>query len=146
MEDFKIFNSEFKPSKTYKSKVIDFLFKHLDKFGDPKADISKAIDYALKDVASFGGFLLCLEHNDSLVGAVVVNKTGMKDYIPENILVYIAVHNEERGKGLGKRLLEEALSISKGNVALHVEADNKAKGLYEKVGFTNKYLEMRYIK
>lgn len=146
MEDFKIFNSEFKPSKTYKSKIIDFLFTHLEEFGDPKADISKAIDYALKEIESFGGFILCLEHNDNLVGAVVVNKTGMKDYIPENILVYIATHKEERGKGLGKKLLEEAISMSKGNVALHVEPNNRAKNLYEKVGFTNKYLEMRYIK
>ncbi|MCT4600266.1 MAG: GNAT family N-acetyltransferase [Marinifilaceae bacterium] len=146
MEDFKIFNSEFKPSKTYKSKIIDFLFTHLEEFGDPKADISKAIDYALKETQSFGGFVLCLEHNDTLVGAVVVNKTGMKDYIPENILVYIATHKEERGKGLGKKLLEEAISMSKGNVALHVEPNNRAKNLYEKVGFTNKYLEMRYIK
>lgn len=146
MEDFKIFNSEFKPSKTYKSKIIDFLFTHLEEFGDPKADISKAIDYALKETQSFGGFVLCLEHNDNLVGAVVVNKTGMKDYIPENILVYIATHKEERGKGLGKKMLEEAISMSKGNVALHVEPNNRAKNLYEKVGFTNKYLEMRYIK
>ncbi|HAS45531.1 MAG TPA: GNAT family N-acetyltransferase, partial [Microscillaceae bacterium] len=72
------------------------------------------------------------------------NETGMKDYIPENILVYIAVHQEYRGAGLGGQLVEKALTSVKGSVALHVEPDNPAKRLYERMGFTNKYLEMRW--
>jgi Acetyltransferases len=70
----------------------------------------------------------------------------MKGYIPENILVYIATHKKYRGRGIGKRLMTEALRRADGNVALHVEPDNPAKFLYEKLGFTSKYLEMRYIK
>jgi GNAT superfamily N-acetyltransferase len=31
----------------------------------------------------------------------------MKDFIPENILVYIAVDNSHRGKGYGKQLMEK---------------------------------------
>jgi ribosomal protein S18 acetylase RimI-like enzyme len=67
----------------------------------------------------------------------------MKDFIPENILVYIAVDNSQRGKGM--EISTKAISIAEGNIALHVEPDNPAKGLYEKLGFT-KYLEMRLIK
>ncbi len=67
----------------------------------------------------------------------------MKEYIPENILVYIAVHRDQRGKGLGKKLMNETLLYAKGDIALHVEHDNPAKFLYEKIGFDNKYLEMR---
>jgi len=70
----------------------------------------------------------------------------MKDYIPENILVYIAINNSQRGKGYGKKLMEKAISSVEGNIALHVEPNNPAKALYEKLGFTNKYLEMRLIK
>ena len=51
-----------------------------------------------------------------------------------------------RGKGFGKQLMQEAISIAEGNIALHVEPDNPAKKLYESLGFTNKYLEMRLIK
>ena len=80
------------------------------------------------------------------MGAVVVNQTGMVDYIPENILVYIAIHNQHRGQGIGKRLVQEAIEIADGNIALHVEPDNPAKHLYEKLGFNNKYLEMRFNK
>ncbi len=43
-----------------------------------------------------------------MVGAVVVNGTGMEGYIPENILVYIATHKVSRGKGIGKKLMEES--------------------------------------
>jgi len=74
---------------------------------------------------------------------VVVNNTGMKGYIPENILVYIAVRGDQRGKGVGKGLMAQALERAQGSIALHVEPDNPARKLYESLGFTNKYLEMR---
>ena len=70
----------------------------------------------------------------------------MKGYIPENILVYIAVHNKTRGKGVGKRIMQKAIEIAEGDIALHVEPNNPAKFLYEKLGFENKYLEMRLKK
>ena len=80
---------------------------------------------------------------DVMVGAVVVNKTGMQRYIPENILVYIATHNQYRGRGIGKKLMQETIKVCDGAIALHCEPDNPAKYLYEKLGFTSKYLEMR---
>ena len=67
----------------------------------------------------------------------------MGGYIPENILVYIAVRGDLRGKGLGKKLMKAVLDEIEGDVALHVEANNPAKHLYESLGFTNPYLEMR---
>jgi ribosomal protein S18 acetylase RimI-like enzyme len=81
-----------------------------------------------------------------VVGAVVVNRTGMSGYIPENILVYIAIHADYRGQGMGKALMKRAIDRAEGGIALHVEPDNPAKILYEKLGFTNKYLEMRLTK
>ena len=57
--------------------------------------------------------------------------------------MYIAVDRAQRGKGLGKGLMKAAMEQAKGSIALHVEPDNPAKKLYESLGFTNKYLEMR---
>jgi ribosomal protein S18 acetylase RimI-like enzyme len=126
-----------------KQQIVNFLYKHLDEFGDAEKDIGNAIDYAMSSYPLAGGFILTAEENGSLLGAVVMNKTGMKGYIPENVLVYIAVHRDHRGQGLGKELMKKALNYAKGDIALHVEPENPAKFLYEKIGFTNKYLEMR---
>ena len=83
------------------------------------------------------------EFKQKIVGAVVVNKTGMEEYIPENILVYIATHNGFRGKGIGKALMKAVIQNCSGDIALHVEASNPARFLYSKLGFENPYLEMR---
>jgi len=141
-----VFNAVLKPDINEKSKIVDFLFDHLDQFGDKKEDILKAIDFSVKDSASFGGFTLMATDGENVVGAVVVNQTGMQGYIPENILVYIAIHRDLRGQGLGKVLMTEAINLAKGDIALHVEADNPARHLYQKLGFDNKYLEMRLKK
>ncbi|HSG68411.1 MAG TPA: GNAT family N-acetyltransferase [Bacteroidales bacterium] len=126
-----------------KQRITSFLFNHLDEFGDSREDIGRAIDYAMSSYPLAGGFILTAEEKDDIRGAVVMNKTGMKGYIPENILVYIAVHQNHRGKGFGKILMNESLRYTKGDIALHVEPENPAKFLYEKMGFDNKYLEMR---
>lgn len=134
-------------SKEAQSNVVNFLYENLQQYGDPKQDIEKAIMYALNQTdRDTSGFVLVAYIEEKIVGVTVVNETGMKDYIPENILVYIATHQDYRGKGIGVSLMQNAIDASKGNIALHVEPDNPAKKLYEKLGFTNKYLEMRYIK
>ncbi len=80
------------------------------------------------------------------MGVVIINHTNMGGYIPEHILVYIAVHKEARGEGVGGQLMERIVEVTEGDIALHVEPDNPAIHLYEKYGFTNDYLEMRLKK
>jgi [ribosomal protein S18]-alanine N-acetyltransferase len=126
--------------------IADFLSTHLDQYGDAKGDILKALDYALDRGVRPGGFVVVARDQSEIIGVVVINKTGMSGYIPENILVYIAMHSAYRGKGLGRELMERAIGRAEGGIALHVEPDNPARKLYEKLGFTNKYLEMRLTK
>lgn len=142
----KIFDSSNKPSELEKKEIVDFLYDNLEQYGDPKKDIQKAIEYSTKEITSFGGFTMLIRDDNNVVGITVINETGMGGYIPENILVYIATHIEYRGKGLGKILMQNAIAHCKGDIALHVEANNPAKHLYEKLGFTNPYLEMRLKK
>ena len=146
MIETKIFDTVNKPSVLEKNEIVNFLFEHLQEFGDSKKDIKKAIDYSIKEFTSFGGFTMLIKEHNEIVGVTVINETGMGGYIPENILVYIATHKKYRGKGLGKNLMQKAIDYSKGDIALHVEANNPAKYMYEKMGFTNPYLEMRLKK
>ncbi|NEN23371.1 GNAT family N-acetyltransferase [Cryomorpha ignava] len=139
-------NSINTPTFLQEKEVVDFLFKHLEKYGDPKPHIQMAIDYACSSHKGKGGFVVIGRLKGEIVGAVVINQTGMTGYIPENILVYIAVDGAVRGMGIGKQLMDQTIDLAKGDIALHVEADNPAKKLYERLGFTNKYLEMRFKK
>ena len=142
----RVYDPQQQPTTDETSALVNFLFEHLQAFGDPKAHIQKAIGYATKAFTSFGGFVIVLEEGTTIKGIVVVNQTGMGGYIPENILVYIATHKDYRGQGLGKTLMQQAISQAKGDIALHVEANNPAIQLYKKLGFTNPYLEMRLKK
>lgn len=146
MIQYKTFQNKRIPTVQEENKIVDFLYQHLEQYGDEKNDIQKAIDYSLERSGKTGGLLLTAAHGEHLVGAVVINQTGMEGYIPENILVYIATHNEYRGQGIGKKLMSLAIEQTNGSIALHVEPDNPARNLYEKLGFTNKYLEMRLNK
>lgn len=146
MLEIKMYSQDHKPNEHERATILNFLFENLEQYGDPKADIDKCMQYALKESDSFGGFILTAVKENQVVGAVIVNRTGMKDYIPENILVYIATDAQQRGQGIGKKLMQQAIETATGNIALHVEPDNPARKLYENLGFTNKYLEMRLTK
>ena len=146
MTEIEVFDENKLPDEKVKDEIVDFLFNHLEQYGDPKKDIRKCLDYALKISDSFGGYAITSRIDGEIVGVVLVNNTGMGGYIPEHILVYIATHNKHRGKGLGKELMEKTIELADGDVKLHVEHDNPARFLYEKYGFTSKYLEMRYKK
>lgn len=147
MVTYTIYNSNLKPKASEKEEIVNFLHTHLDIYGDPKEAILKCLEFATHEsIPSLGGFALLLKEKGEIQGASIVNKTGMSGYIPENILVYISVHKDARGKGIGKKLMLKAMELAEGDVALHVEKDNPAIKLYEKLGFEAKYLEMRHKK
>ena len=129
---------------TLAEELSEFLHKHLDHYGDKAEYIRSCIDYASgKDRP--GGLIITVRNSgQEIVGATVICKTGMHGYIPENILVYIAVRGDQRGEGLGGKIMDMVKKQTTGDIALHVEADNPAKRLYEREGFKNPYLEMRW--
>jgi ribosomal protein S18 acetylase RimI-like enzyme len=141
-----ILNSIDSVSTLEKNEIINFLYGHLDEYGDMWENIERSVEYALSSNPAFGGFILINRVDGKINGVIVMNQTKMKGYIPENVLVYIAVHKDYRENGIGKELMKKAIQTSIGNIALHVEPDNPAIFLYKKVGFINPYLELRYYK
>jgi len=134
------------PMGLTRQKFVDFMHRHLGRFGDTKSAIAKSIDYAFSSEEGKGGFLLAAYDDGRLVGGLIMNHTGMSEYVPEHLLVYVTVSDEYRNRGYGARIVETAFDLCDGNVALHVEYENPAKRLYERLGMTTKYAEMRYIK
>lgn len=147
MIKFDIIHSDIEnPTSFGRQDIADFLHDHLDEYGDQKKHILSCIGYAYGDGEGQDGFILVAHEEEQIVGAVIINHTNMSGFIPEHLLVYIAVHGDYRGEGLGKELMERIIEATEGDIALHVEPDNPAVHLYEKYGFTNKYLEMRLKK
>lgn len=144
--EIKYFNPENRLQSVTKHLLIDFLHRELEQYGDPYNSIEKSVDYAMAFDAGKGGIVAAMYDAHKIIGAAVVNFTGMKEYIPENILVYIAVDRDYRGKGFGKQLLADVIQHINGNIALHVEPDNPAVNLYRSLGFCSKYHEMRLLR
>jgi len=115
-------------------------------YEDKLSDIEKALAHVFNDTAKPGGFVVLATDENELLGATVIHYTPWGGYIPENLLLFIAVLPEHRGQGLGRELIKETLANCEGDIKLHVEHDNPAKRLYERVGFTSKYAEMRYTR
>jgi GNAT superfamily N-acetyltransferase len=132
------------PSWLTRDKLALFLHESLKPYEDSVADIDSALGYVFGEDGGRGGFILLGEMAEKPVGALVMLHTGMKGYIPEDILLFIAVDPSVRGKGVGRKIIEKALDLCPGDVKLHVEYQNPAKRLYERIGFTTKYAEMRY--
>ncbi len=143
---FVVYNPFHTPTEEKINALVDFLVESLGEYGDPAHQIRKCVGFALREYESFGGFVIEMRDDSGVLGVSVVNQTGMSEYVPENLLVYIAVRQNSRGLGLGSALLQETLNRAKGNLALHVEPDNPARRLYERNGFSSKYIEMRLYK
>jgi ribosomal protein S18 acetylase RimI-like enzyme len=113
--EFKIINKSTGQDKIYTNQIVaQFLFTHLEEYGDKVEDILKCTDYVMNP--DKGGNIVVGIDDNKIVGVVILTNTGMKDFIPENILVYIAVDNSQRGKGYGKQLMQKAISIAEGNI------------------------------
>ena len=128
-----------------RDQLAEFLHETLKPYEDTVEDIKRALKYAWGEEGQ-GGFVLIGEIDKKPVGALVMLHTGMGGYIPEDILLFISVHPDGRGKGIGGKIIKKAIDMCPGDVKLHVEYDNPAKRLYERIGFTSKYAEMRYSK
>ncbi|MFH4968007.1 GNAT family N-acetyltransferase [Gaetbulibacter sp. M240] len=125
------------------SRVTNFLHANMGEFKDNKSAIRKSILYAAKEMPGLGGYVFVMEDKAEIVGAVVVNRTGMNEYLSENILVYLAVKKSFRQKGIAKKLIKHTVRYCKGDIAIHISIKDPVIKLFEKQGFKSRNIEMR---
>lgn len=134
------------PTWTDRDALAAFLHEHLKPYEDILSDVRRGLDDALENRPGPGGFVVLARIETRLAGALVMLRTGMKGYVSENLLLFVGVDGALRGRGIGSSLVRAAVDHCDGDVKLHVEYDNPAKRLYERLGFRSKYAEMRFLK
>ena len=92
------------------------------------------------------GFVIVASVAREIVGVIIAIRTDKLEIIPENVLVYICVHRDYRHRGIGARLIREAINCVDGNIKIHVLKTNPAISLLKKLGFKNNHFEMRFEK
>ncbi|MFO7626217.1 MAG: GNAT family N-acetyltransferase [Candidatus Fermentibacteraceae bacterium] len=125
------------------SELAKFLHESLKPYDDPICEITSGIEQALSPDIDAGGFVALALDGRSPVGALVMLDTHMRGFVPPNLVLYVAVSPLRRGEGIGAALLSRSIERCGGPVKLHVEYDNPAKRLYERLGFRTRYAEMR---
>ncbi|WNH09819.1 GNAT family N-acetyltransferase [Thalassobellus suaedae] len=125
------------------NRITNFIYKHSGEFGDSKTAIRKSIMYAAKELPGLGGYVFVMEDGNEIIGAVVVNRTGMNEYLSENIMVYVVVKESYRKKGIAKEIIEHTIKYCKGEIAVHININNPVVKLFEKQGFKSRNIEMR---
>lgn len=100
-----------------KNAIVQFLQKHLESSWVKEAAILKAVEYATKEIPSFGGFVLTAEENQEIVAALIVNKTGLSGLMPEYIAVLQATKSIAKGKVIARKLEEKAITLAQGDIA-----------------------------
>ena len=118
MTMIKIYNSYPTISYSKKAKLIRFLIQHQENLSLKEEVITHLVNYAFKETSSFGGFIVTEEENEEILGAMVVNNTGMKGYMPNNLIVASAFLPTSGKQGSMKRLLQKIMYLTRGDTAL----------------------------
>lgn len=126
-----------------KSMLINFLEANTENGHFSKSEIAEAVECAVKERASLGGFILSLKEENELLGVIVVNATGMENRNPKHRLSLFAVARSHRHNGIAKSLLERAVQQVGNDLAIQLEPGNGEVAFFEKLGFKEKYVEMR---
>jgi len=124
-------------------RLTNFVLGHHQGQKLPKRAIAKAIQYSAKEIPGLGGYVFVLQENDMILGLMVVNKTGMGDYMPENFIVFLTVHKDHQMAGMEQALMDYALGYCQGDLAIHIEGLGNTMKFLQRNGFELTHMEMR---
>ena len=109
------------------------------------AAILDAVDYALKNKPSFGGFIFTCWENANIIAAVLVNNTGMSGNEPRHQIAYADFcPKHSQSKFALKELSQKAIRHARGEIGLHLKPGHPALPIFRAIGFQEQYVELRF--
>lgn len=107
-----------------KKALIGFLRQYSDASWMQPLAIQKAVDYAVKETPSFGGFIVTAEKDQQILAALIINKTGMQGYMAEHLVVLHAVASTHKNSSIINELMRKAYSLTRGDITMIVNSYN----------------------
>ncbi len=117
-----------------KATLINFICNYQEDTSLDKSTITHLVDSALKEVSSFGGFVVTEEEKEEILGVMIVNNTGMEGYMPNNLIVLGAFLPSSGKEGSKKRILQKIMHLTRGEAALLVNASNQIENSMRNLG------------
>ena len=136
------YNAYTKVTPQQKNSIVNFLHENIEGEMVAKEKIAEAIEYAVKDRPSFGGFVLTVKEGEKILGAMIVNDTGM-ELNTKNRIVFIAIHENHRNNGVDSKLVNRAIDLTKGNLSLQLDPNNSWIEKFKSLGFQTKCVELK---
>ena len=133
MTSTKLYNSF--PRMSYQKKIalINFIYFNQEGSSLNKSTITHLMDYALKEISSFGGFVVTEENEVEILGAMVVNNTGMEGYMPNNLIVASAFLQSPGKEGSKKRILQKIMHATRGDAALFIKNTHHQENIFNEL-------------
>ncbi len=135
MTEYQLLNTTDFVTTLEKEAIINFLLVNLEDYLDSRENVSRAIEYALSKFPHQGGFVVIARENESIIGVSVVNRTNFEGYFAENVLVYLAIAETQRRKGVATELLNQTKVYTKGSIMVRLDPGSVVKDLFKKAGF-----------
>jgi len=134
MTSTKLYNSFPRISYQKKAALIKFVCDYQEGTCLNKSTITHLVDYALKEISSFGGFLVTEETEEEVLGIMIVNNTGMEGYMPNNLIVASAFLPNIGKEGSKKRILQKIMYVTRGDTALFIKNTYQQKSYLANLG------------
>jgi [ribosomal protein S18]-alanine N-acetyltransferase len=89
------------------------------KFFQNAEPVVAAIDAALKHTPSFGGFLISIYQNNRIVGAAIINYTGMAPFFAASVISFLSVlENSDNEAEILEKLINEIKTQADGKISI----------------------------
>lgn len=125
-------------------RLAEFLSVHLRPYEDTVDDTERAVRYALDQAPNQGGAVFLALRDGALAGALLSLDLHMGGFVADHLWIYVVIHPDWRGRGLGGQLMRAGFEHCPGTVKAHVDFDNgHSRHLFAKHGFVEKYVEVR---